>query len=152
MSNPLSTPARSSLASTFTPTRASSNPYGASSSSSARPTTASLIAPSPHYVTKDHKRHSLYGVEDRVVIDPGSSVWKVGFSGEAKPRAVFWANQEETVPSRSGREVASSIWDTEFEPVADSVGWRGEQERKREVGEQVVDERIARIVRDVYSK
>jgi actin-related protein len=96
-----------------------------------------------------------------VVIDPGSSVWKVGFSGEAKPRAVFWANQQDQhSPSGSGSgsgseegwRVASSIWDTEFEPVTDSVGWRGERERRREVGEQVVDERIARTVGDVYSK
>jgi len=36
------------------------------------------------------RRHSLYGVEDRVVIDPGSRIWKVGFSGEGKPRDVFY--------------------------------------------------------------
>lgn len=43
---------------------------------------------SPHYSTT--RRHSLYGVEDRVVIDPGSRIWKVGFSGEGKPRDVFY--------------------------------------------------------------
>lgn len=42
---------------------------------------------SPHYSTT--RRHSLYGVEDRVVIDPGSRIWKVGFSGEGRPRDVF---------------------------------------------------------------
>ncbi|KAF9524875.1 actin-like ATPase domain-containing protein [Crepidotus variabilis] len=44
---------------------------------------------SPHYATT--RRHSLYGVEDRVIIDPGSRIWKVGFSGEGRPRDVFCA-------------------------------------------------------------
>jgi len=41
-----------------------------------------------HYLTTI--RHSLYGMEDRVVIDSGSQIWKVGFSGEGKPRDVFY--------------------------------------------------------------
>jgi actin-related protein 10 len=32
----------------------------------------------------------LYGVEDRVIIDPGSRIWKVGFSGEGRPRDIFY--------------------------------------------------------------
>jgi actin-related protein 10 len=48
-----------------------------------------IIQSSPHYTTT--RRHSLYGVEDRVIIDPGSRIWKVGFSGEGKPRDVFYA-------------------------------------------------------------
>ncbi|KAF6757164.1 actin-domain-containing protein [Ephemerocybe angulata] len=48
---------------------------------------------SPHYTTT--RRHSLYGVEDRVVVDPGSRIWKVGFSGEGKPRDVFFAAGKE---------------------------------------------------------
>lgn len=43
--------------------------------------------PSPHYQTT--RRHSLYGTEDRVVLDLGSRVWKAGFSGEGRPRDVF---------------------------------------------------------------
>ncbi|KAK4055582.1 hypothetical protein OIV83_000128 [Microbotryomycetes sp. JL201] len=39
------------------------------------------------YATSLRSRHSLYGTEDRIVLDLGSSVWKVGFSGEAAPRA-----------------------------------------------------------------
>lgn len=31
----------------------------------------------------------MYGTEDRIVIDPGSYIWKVGFSGEGRPRDVF---------------------------------------------------------------
>ncbi|KAJ7261803.1 fungal-specific actin related protein [Mycena haematopus] len=48
------------------------------------------IQSSPHYTTT--RRHSLYGVEDRVIIDAGSRIWKVGFSGEGRPRDVFCAS------------------------------------------------------------
>lgn len=49
--------------------------------------TSSAVHSSPHYQTT--RRHSLYGTEDRIVIDPGSRIWKVGFSGEGRPRDVF---------------------------------------------------------------
>jgi|SRR6266576_3387243 len=67
-------------------------PRGKSSAPStpaARPPTTHIVHPSPHYATT--RRHSLYGVEDRVIIDPGSKIWKVGFSGEGRPRDVFYA-------------------------------------------------------------
>lgn len=54
-----------------------------------RLTSTHIIQASPHYTTT--RRHSLYGVEDRVIIDPGSRIWKVGFSGEGRPRDVFYA-------------------------------------------------------------
>lgn len=53
----------------------------------------SHIINSPHYTTT--RRHSLYGTEDRIILDPGSRVWKVGFSGEGKPRDVFSVNDGE---------------------------------------------------------
>ncbi|KDR78976.1 hypothetical protein GALMADRAFT_63892 [Galerina marginata CBS 339.88] len=55
----------------------------------ARVAASNAVQASPHYATT--RRHSLYGVEDRVVIDPGSRIWKVGFSGEGRPRDVFLA-------------------------------------------------------------
>jgi len=55
-----------------------------------RLTASTLTQASPHYTTT--RRHSLYGAEDRVVIDPGSRIWKVGFSGEGRPRDVFYAS------------------------------------------------------------
>lgn len=63
-----------------------------------RVTTSHVIQSSPHYQTT--RRHSLYGTEDRVIIDPGSRLWKVGFSGEGKPRDVFYA----------GGESGTSVW------------------------------------------
>ncbi|KAF8623632.1 hypothetical protein AX17_007332 [Amanita inopinata Kibby_2008] len=57
--------------------------------STSRGAAAHVMLASPHYATT--RRHSLYGVEDRVIIDPGSRVWKVGFSGEGRPRDVLYA-------------------------------------------------------------
>lgn len=56
----------------------------------ARPT---AVQSSPHYATA--RRHSLYGTEDRVVLDPGSRVWKVGFSGEGRPRDVQFVGEQD---------------------------------------------------------
>ncbi|CAL1717083.1 unnamed protein product [Somion occarium] len=56
--------------------------------------TSSILQSSPHYTTT--RRHSLYGTEDRIIIDPGSRVWKVGFSGEGKPRDVFLSRRKES--------------------------------------------------------
>ena len=55
--------------------------------------TSSILQSSPHYTTT--RRHSLYGTQDRIIIDPGSHVWKVGFSGEGKPRDIFPARKQE---------------------------------------------------------
>ncbi|EJD06873.1 actin-like ATPase domain-containing protein [Fomitiporia mediterranea MF3/22] len=52
-----------------------------------------VLQSSPHYTTT--RRHSLYGTEDRIILDPGSRVWKVGFSGEGRPRDVFFAESGE---------------------------------------------------------
>ncbi|KAI0034933.1 actin family [Vararia minispora EC-137] len=67
----------------------------------------SMVHASPHYQTT--RRHSLYGTEDRVVIDPGSRIWKVGFSGEGRPRDVF------LVDSLWGLSRAAEIADREEE-------------------------------------
>jgi actin-related protein 10 len=48
---------------------------------------ASMVQASPAYTTT--RRHSLYGTEDRIVLDLGSCVWRVGFSGEGRPRDVL---------------------------------------------------------------
>ncbi|OAV94999.1 hypothetical protein PTTG_05497 [Puccinia triticina 1-1 BBBD Race 1] len=45
--------------------------------------------PSPAYTTNLRSRHSLYGTDDRVILDLGSKVWKAGFSSETNPRVVI---------------------------------------------------------------
>jgi actin-related protein 10 len=83
-----STPSRR-VASSHAPT----TPHAAVGSSPVAARVAGAhIQASPHYTTA--RRHSLYGIEDRVVLDPGSRIWKVGFSGEGRPRAVFYAGGE----------------------------------------------------------
>jgi len=66
--------------------KASANP---TTPAAVRLSSSPLVHASPHYATT--RRHSLYGVEDRVIIDPGSRIWKVGFSGEGRPRDIFYA-------------------------------------------------------------
>lgn len=139
-----------------------------------------MTAPSPHYVVRDHKRHSLYGTDDRIVLDLGSACWKVGFSGEANPRRVLFSRPQDG-PAPAG------IWEVEFEDVARGDGravrwwqrwetWEGLDVREgsgdagtqaafvgldeealdasalREVGEQMVDLRIGDRLKDVYDQ
>ena len=83
---------------------------------------------SPHYTTT--RRHSLYGVEDRVVIDPGSRIWKVGFSGEGRPRSVFTTTNE-----------GKALWSLER-----ATG--GKQEREEE--ERMLYIELERCLRSVF--
>ncbi|KAG6862467.1 hypothetical protein C0995_000013 [Termitomyces sp. Mi166 len=83
-----------------------------------RVSASQVIQSSPHYATT--RRHSLYGVEDRVVIDPGSRIWKVGFSGEGRPRDVFLANKKTGV----------SLWNLQR---ATDLAERAEEEKLLEI-------------------
>ncbi|KAH9928381.1 actin-domain-containing protein [Fomitopsis serialis] len=78
---------------TATPRRLASHDSGnvPTTPQTTRVATSHIVQSSPHYQTT--RRHSLYGTEDRIVIDPGSRLWKVGFSGEGKPRDVFTAEE-----------------------------------------------------------
>lgn len=87
-----------------------------------------IVQSSPHYATT--RRHSLYGTEDRVVIDPGSRIWKVGFSGEGRPRDVFFA----------AGKTGTSLW--ELGRARDPVE-RDEQDRLLEVN-------LERCLRSVF--
>ncbi|KAI0636041.1 actin family [Trametes polyzona] len=82
MSNVPATPRR--------PTHESTTP--AATPQTTRVASSHIVQSSPHYQTT--RRHSLYGTEDRIILDPGSRLWKVGFSGEGKPRDVFLAEPE----------------------------------------------------------
>ncbi|KAG9049142.1 hypothetical protein FS837_011061 [Tulasnella sp. UAMH 9824] len=88
-------------------------PATPSRSSAAAAARAELLASSPHYTTT--KRHSLYGTEDRIIIDPGSRVWKVGFSGEGRPRDVFLVKHTSSSVPASASRVRDSIDEVEKE-------------------------------------
>jgi actin-related protein 10 len=62
-----------------------------------RSSSSYVVGSTPHYSST--RRHSLYGTEDRIIIDPGSKYWKVGFSGEGKPRQVYEIVQAEDEPT-----------------------------------------------------
>ncbi|WWD20116.1 hypothetical protein CI109_104591 [Kwoniella shandongensis] len=115
-----------------TPTkRAAFAPSAEAGPSRARPTGAS-----PAYSSR---RHSLYGIEDRIVIDPGSRVWKVGFSGETDPRAVFFSLDEDDPTS------ATEAWNLDLERLEGVRGSRSE-------GDRLVGVRVVKKLRDTFSK
>ncbi|KAF8071805.1 fungal-specific actin related protein [Lyophyllum atratum] len=108
MSGPPTTPRGKA---SFTPTTPATSRVAASQT----------IQASPHYATT--RRHSLYGVEDRVIIDPGSRIWKVGFSGEGRPRDVFLA----------GGKSGVSLWNLRR---ATDLAERAEEEKLLEINLQ----------------
>lgn len=61
----------------------------ASSSTAAAGPSSSSASLRPPISTALPRRQSLFGTDDRVVLDVGSRWTKVGFSGEAQPRKVF---------------------------------------------------------------
>ncbi len=73
---------------------------------------------------QNYKKHSLYGFDDRVVLDPGSRVWKIGFSGEAQPRAVFDPMRRSARGSGGGvaeDNGAEEIWDNDLVRMAQAL-------------------------------
>ena len=62
---------------------------GGASAAPAAATASASGSSSLGVTAASRSRHSLYGTDDRVILDLGSKVWKVGFSGESAPRAVF---------------------------------------------------------------
>lgn len=97
-----------------------STPQGKTSFDPKTPTVArvastSAVQSSPHYGTT--RRHSLYGVEDRVIIDAGSRIWKVGFSGEGRPRDVFYAGGPNEPPLWNLSRAANPAEEAEEERI-----------------------------------
>ncbi|BGP42625.1 hypothetical protein JCM10449v2_006637 [Rhodotorula kratochvilovae] len=152
-------PASSSLAPSTSPTtsRARSLPRRPSqgnlgtparSSGPVPPTPAlpssSLNAPtaSPHYTTSLRSRHSLYGTEDRVVLDLGSSVWKVGFSGEPQPRACEGVGRELARERARAPRGARAVEETEL--------WGLEKGEPSEEEWEVREKRVKRLLRRMW--
>ncbi|KAI0787557.1 actin-domain-containing protein [Fomes fomentarius] len=94
----------------------------------ARTTSSHVVQSSPHYPTT--RRHSLYGTEDRIILDPGSRVWKVGFSGEGKPRDVFCA----------GGDSGEALWTLN----------RASKPAEREEEDRILEARLQACLRSVF--
>ena len=89
-----------------------------------------IVQSSPHYQTT--RRHSLYGTEDRIILDPGSRIWKVGFSGEGKPRDVFYA----------AGDSAESLWTLN----------RASKPAEREEEDRILEAKLQACLRSVFHK
>ncbi|KAJ9093460.1 hypothetical protein QFC19_008319 [Naganishia cerealis] len=89
------------------------SPFGGANKTQITPAKNVAYSPSAHLspALSNLKKHSLYGTEDRVIIDPGSRIWKVGFSGEARPRKVFWSTKTEGVNDDGD----GAMWDLDFD-------------------------------------
>ncbi|WWC73483.1 uncharacterized protein I206_107453 [Kwoniella pini CBS 10737] len=107
-------------------------------STEAGPSRARPAGASPAYSSR---RHSLYGIEDRVVIDPGSRIWKVGFSGEADPRSVFYA-LDSTDADNTGASEAWGLDPSQMSGVFES----------RSEGERLIGVRVIKKLRETFVK
>ncbi|GAA5892366.1 hypothetical protein JCM6882_003652 [Rhodosporidiobolus microsporus] len=110
-------------------------------------TTAALLSAattSPHYTTSLRSRHSLYGTEDRVVLDLGSRIWRVGFSGEPTPREC------RSVVSELGKEAAGGRSRGGVQAEVDDAIWGLENREPSEEEWLVREERVKRLLRDVW--
>ncbi|CDU22934.1 uncharacterized protein SPSC_01564 [Sporisorium scitamineum] len=84
------------------------------------------------------RRHSLFGTEDRVVLDIGSRYSKFGFSGEPRPRAIVasvsfaqpstsYLRLDTTSPTSHLYSSRDALWDLDFERCADDQLRRGKR-------------------------
>ncbi|KAJ9118244.1 hypothetical protein QFC22_004153 [Naganishia vaughanmartiniae] len=113
------TPPRTTKSTGYAPyTAREGSPFGANKGHTT-PAKNAAYSPSAHLspALSNLKKHSLYGTEDRVVIDPGSKIWKVGFSGEARPRKVFWST--DTQGGGDGND--GTMWDLDFDGMLDRL-------------------------------
>ncbi|TBU45685.1 actin-domain-containing protein [Dichomitus squalens] len=113
------TPRRANAQESFTP---------AATPQTSRVASSHIVQSSPHYQTT--RRHSLYGTEDRIILDPGSCIWKVGFSGEGKPRDVFYA----------GGDSGESLWTLN----------RASKPAEREEEDRILEAKLQACLRSVF--
>ncbi|SDA02253.1 BZ3500_MvSof-1268-A1-R1_Chr7-3g09591 [Microbotryum saponariae] len=95
----LQTPARTTTTTTSS-SASTSTPAGG-------PVTSASF--SPAYQTSIRSRHSLYGIEDRIVLDLGSRIWKLGFSGEPRPRVCLDVTSLVEEEGETGNEEAGGL-------------------------------------------
>lgn len=117
------------------PSRASSSADQPTSSSGTGTSSTSQAYSAYSGVTR---RHSLFGTEDRVVLDIGSRYSKFGFSGEPRPRAIVpsvsfsqpstsYLRLDTASPSTDPYNIGDTLWDLDFERCADDQLRRGKR-------------------------
>ncbi|BGP10542.1 hypothetical protein JCM10049v2_006434 [Rhodotorula toruloides] len=148
-SRPRATPSRPTQGPFSTPAR----PGASSAAHQPDPSTstagaASLLTSSPHYTTSLRSRHSLYGTEDRVVLDLGSRIWKVGFSGEPQPRECR-SVVSELAKERAGRRAGSSTG-ARGEYDEEDCFWTLEKSEPSEDEWLIREERVKRLLREIW--
>ncbi|SPO32062.1 related to ACT1 - Actin [Ustilago trichophora] len=106
------------------PSRSSSSAYLSSATTGAGASSTSQQAYSAYSgVTR---RHSLFGTEDRIVLDIGSRYSKFGFSGEPRPRAIVpsvsfaqpstsYLRLDTSSPASDPYSIGDTLWDLDFE-------------------------------------
>ncbi|KZT57651.1 actin-like ATPase domain-containing protein [Calocera cornea HHB12733] len=132
-----STPLPSARRTTFDTAGATPSFSGAHYSTNRRHSLSVLHCPLlPTYM---HSYRSRYGTEDRIVLDPGCRTWRVGFSGEGRPRDVFQAQKPVsfTEPKEKDR---TSLWDLDMGSAVDD----------REEGERALYERLKDRLRRTF--
>lgn len=93
------------------------------------------------------------------LLSPGSRIWKVGFSGEARPRKVFWASTPDDLDIKQEGE----MWGLDLEAMADQMNMelaftttdesqRIETPVKYEEVLRVIKARLTTALRKVYAK
>ncbi|EJU04782.1 hypothetical protein DACRYDRAFT_47869 [Dacryopinax primogenitus] len=88
-----------------------------------------------------NRRHSLYGTEDRIVLDPGCRTWRVGFSGEGRARDVFPAHKPASY-SEPREKDRRSLWDLDM----------GNTTEEREEAERALYERLKDRLRRTFTQ
>ncbi|RKP12315.1 actin family [Piptocephalis cylindrospora] len=83
--------------------------YGPSSPAPSSPSLASSLlssslgtSPLTNTLSSSVRRHSIYGTEDRIVLDLGSFYLKCGFSGEPRPRHILQVSGQVQDHQRTG--------------------------------------------------
>lgn len=92
-------------------------------------------------------RHSLYGTEDRVILDLGSRIWKIGFSGESNIRT------QVNILSLIGKELTELKLKGKEREGSNNLGlWGLEKGEIEEVEWELRELRLKKGLREVWFK
>lgn len=116
-------------------------------------TSTSTSTTRPSLATTSTRRHSLFGTEDRIVIDLGTRVLKIGFSGESRPRLVIRSlhlarlndyDRHKTGDGKEAEDKDDSLWDMDF--------GKCRNDREREERENLLKARLIHLFRELFAK